>query len=58
VRAFAYFDGVPQRVVYDNLTAAVKMRVGLRRVGLKRELTDRFEACLIAMLLPLPSSIP
>jgi len=39
VRAFAYFDGVPRRGVYDNLTAAVKMRVGL-----KRELADRFEA--------------
>lgn len=39
VRAFAYFDGVPRRVVYDNLTAAVKMRVGL-----ERELTERFAA--------------
>jgi len=37
VRAFAYFGGVPARVVYDNLTAAVKMRVGM-----KRELTERF----------------
>jgi transposase len=39
VRAFAYFDGVPRRVVYDNLTAAVKMQAGLRR-----KLTGRFEA--------------
>ncbi len=49
VRAFAHFGGVPLRAIYDNLTAAVK-----RRVGLERELTDRllalvshyvFEAC-------------
>jgi transposase len=39
VRAFVYFGGVPKRVVYDNLTAAVKVRVGL-----KRELTKRFQA--------------
>ena len=39
VRAFAYFGGVPARLLYDNLTAAVK-----RRVGLDRELTDRFRA--------------
>ena len=39
VRAFAYFGGVPRRLVYDNLSAAVK-----RRVGLQRELTDRFQA--------------
>ena len=39
VRAFAHFGGVPQRAVYDNLTAAVK-----RRVGVERELTDRFHA--------------
>ena len=39
VRAFNYFGGVPKRVVYDNLTAAVKMRMGM-----KRELTDRFRA--------------
>ena len=31
VRAFAYFDGVPKRVIYDNLTAAVKMQAGLTR---------------------------
>lgn len=39
VQAFAYFGGVPRRAVYDNLTAAVK-----RRVGVERELTDRFRA--------------
>ena len=39
VRAFAFFGGVPRRLVYDNLSAAVK-----RRVGLRRELTDRFQA--------------
>lgn len=39
VRGFAHFGGVPARGVYDNLTAAVK-----RRLGLERELTDRFRA--------------
>jgi transposase len=39
VRAFAYFGGVPARVVYDNLTAAVKLQVRS-----KRELTERFRA--------------
>ena len=39
VRAFAHLSGVPRRAVYDNLTAAVK-----RRVGVERELTDRFGA--------------
>lgn len=39
VRAFASFGGVPARIVYDNLSAAVK-----RRVGFDRELTDRFRA--------------
>jgi hypothetical protein len=39
VRGFDHLGGVPQRTVYDNLTAAVK-----RRVGVKRELTDRFRA--------------
>lgn len=39
VRAFEYFKGVPARGIYDNLTAAVK-----RRLGLERELTDRFRA--------------
>ncbi|MEM7582462.1 MAG: IS21 family transposase, partial [Acidobacteriota bacterium] len=39
VRAFAEFGGVPRRLVYDNLSAAVK-----RRVGLEIELSDRFKA--------------
>jgi len=39
VRAAVHFDGLPQRIVYDNLSAAVK-----RRVGLLPELTDRFKA--------------
>lgn len=39
VRAFEYFGGVPRRLVYDNLSSAVK-----RRVGLERELQDRFQA--------------
>jgi len=39
VRAAAHFGGLPQRLVYDNLTAAVK-----RRVGLAPELTERFKA--------------
>lgn len=39
VRAFAFFGGVPRRGVYDNLSAAVR-----RRVGMHRELTDRFRA--------------
>ena len=39
VRAAAHFNGLPQRIVYDNLSAAVK-----RRVGLLPELTDRFKA--------------
>ena len=39
VRAFEKLGGVPLRIVYDNLTAAVK-----RRVGIHRELTDRFLA--------------
>ena len=39
VRAFEHFGGVPARGIYDNLTAAVK-----RRLGLSRELTDRFMA--------------
>jgi len=40
VRAFAYFAGVARRLIYDNLTAAVKRIVGLK----DRELTDRFKA--------------
>jgi transposase len=39
VRAFAWLGWVPTRLVYDNLSAAVK-----RRVGLERELTERFQA--------------
>ena len=39
VRAFSYLGGVPQRIVYDNLTAAVK-----KVVGSERELTERFMA--------------
>lgn len=39
VRAFQHFGGVPARIVYDNLTAAVK-----RRLGMTIELTDRFRA--------------
>jgi len=39
VRAAAFFGGVPQRLIYDNLTAAVK-----RRVGIGRDLTERFQS--------------
>lgn len=39
VRAFAYLGGVPERVVYDNLSAAVK-----KIVGTGRQLTERFAA--------------
>ena len=39
VRAAARFNGLPQRVVYDNLSPAVR-----RRVGLAPELTGRFQA--------------
>lgn len=39
VRAAAHFCGLPQRLIYDNLTAAVK-----RRVGIGPELTERFQA--------------
>jgi transposase len=39
VRAFSYLGGVPRRIVYDNLTAAVK-----KIVGSERELTERFMA--------------
>jgi transposase len=39
VRAFSWLGWVPTRLVYDNLSAAVK-----RRVGLERELTERFRA--------------
>jgi hypothetical protein len=39
VRAFRHFSGVPTRIIYDNLNAAVK-----RRLGMTIELTDRFRA--------------
>ncbi len=39
VRAFSYLGGVPRRIVYDNLTAAVK-----KVVRSERELTERFRA--------------
>ena len=39
-RAFAHLGGVPRRLVYDNLSAAVKRLLGLG----DRELTDRFRA--------------
>jgi transposase len=39
VKAAAYFHGLPRRIIYDNLSAAVK-----HRVGLLPELTDRFKA--------------
>jgi transposase len=39
VRGFTHLGGVPRRMAYDNLTAAVK-----RRVKAHRELTDRFRA--------------
>jgi transposase len=38
-RAFVHFGGVPERIVYDRLSAALK-----RRMGLVPELTDRFRA--------------
>jgi transposase len=39
VKAFGYFGGVCQRIIYDNLGAAVK-----KRLKLDRELTERFLA--------------
>jgi len=39
VRAFEYLGGVPHRIVYDNLGAAVK-----RIAGSERQLTERFMA--------------
>jgi len=39
VRAFAHLGGVPARLVYDNLSSAVK-----RIVGVERELAERFLA--------------
>lgn len=41
VRAFAHFGGVPHRIVYDNLRAAVRGVL----VGSERQLTARFAAC-------------
>jgi len=40
VRAFAHFDGVPQRIAYDNLRLAVRRHL----VGGERALTTRFTA--------------
>lgn len=40
VRAFAYFGGVSRRLIYDNLSAAVKRILGLK----ERHLTERFHA--------------
>jgi transposase len=42
VRAFQHFQGIPARMVYDNLTAAVIRRCGL--YGFERKLTERFAA--------------
>lgn len=39
VRAFEYLGGVPHRLVYDNLSAAVK-----KIIGSDRQLTERFMA--------------
>jgi len=39
VRAAAFFGGLPRRIIYDNLSAAVK-----RKVGLEPQLTERFQA--------------
>ena len=39
IRAFCEFDGIPARIIYDNLSAAVK-----RVLFPGRELTDRFKA--------------
>ncbi|MFQ5796935.1 MAG: IS21 family transposase [Candidatus Bipolaricaulia bacterium] len=39
VRAFEHFQAVPARVIYDNLSVAVR-----RMVGGERKLTDRFRA--------------
>jgi hypothetical protein len=39
VKAFSFFGGVCQRIIYDNLSSAVK-----KRLGLEIKLTDRFLA--------------
>ncbi len=41
VRAFAYFGGIPERMVYDNLSAAVKRRSGMLK---ERKLTAAFSS--------------
>ena len=40
VRAFAHLGGIPLRIIYDNLSLAVKRLLGLK----ERELTDGFKA--------------
>ena len=40
VRAFEFLGGVARRLIYDNLSAAVKRILGLK----ERDLTDRFKA--------------
>lgn len=42
VRAFSFLGGVPHRLVYDNLSAAVRRKAGLN--GPERKLTERFSA--------------
>lgn len=39
VKAAAHFNGLPRQIIYDNLSSAVK-----RRVGLLPQLTERFQA--------------
>ena len=39
VRAFSYLGGVPHRIIYDNLSAAVR-----KTIGSERQLTERFMA--------------
>jgi transposase len=39
VRAAAFLGGLPRRIVYDNLSVAVR-----RKVGLEPQLTERFQA--------------
>jgi transposase len=42
VRAFSFLGGVPHRLVYDNLSAAVRLKTGLH--SKERKLTERFSA--------------
>lgn len=42
VRAFSFLGGVPHRLVYDNLSAAVRLKAGLH--ARERKLTQRFSA--------------